>query len=104
MDLRQADDDRRLGIDRPADDTLRRADEGASGKDRIVPEMRHGGMRAEARKPDLDRRHLRADAGRDRPQWQARPIVDGIHRLDREALEPVPLRRTPTTPVPPMPS
>ena len=67
MDLRQADDERLLRIDRAADDALYRLHEGTGRQDRIVAEMRHGRVRAGAFERQfeiVDGRHLRPDARR----------------------------------------
>ncbi|BCH16315.1 hypothetical protein MesoLjLa_31660 [Mesorhizobium sp. L-2-11] len=90
VDLGEADDQRGLRIDRAADDALDGLDKGARGQDRVVAELRHGGMRAktlEAQLEIVDGRHLCSSASGDCPLLQARPVVDGIDRLDRETLE-----------------
>ena len=90
VDLGDADDQRRLRIDRAADDALHGANERAGGQDRVVAEMRHRGVGAgagEAKFEHVDGGHHRADAGGDGAERHSRPVVHGVDRLDGEAVE-----------------
>ncbi len=90
MDLGDAEHQRRLRIDGAAHHPLQRHHELARRQHRIVAQMRHRGVGTGA--PDKNRksvhgRHHRPHPRADLPHGQARPVVDGIDRLHREALE-----------------
>jgi hypothetical protein len=90
MDLRDADNKRLLRIDGATDDPLHRLHEGTGRQNGIVAKLRHGRVRARAFERQfeiVDGGHHGPDAYRDRPKSDARPIVNRVHRLDREARE-----------------